>query len=195
MRPAEGKELVTVIDHGRVVENLWLPTYERDWSLDGGNVDAQAREKLANTRNTVDEKPRTCRECSCMWLVTEEGANCPNCGWKPVVRAKPVQVTEADLAEINGVLPDAQQMETFYAEACDWYANRWPDRWQAKQNSGRFWAWSQTRTRFKRPEDERMPSRFWQMPTKPASADTAGWLKSQMIRWAKRRQNDERAAA
>lgn len=186
MRPSDGKQFVTVIDHGRVVENLGLPTYDRDWSLDGQNVNARARDEMAE-RKSADEKPRECKECHCMWLVTEEGADCPHCGWHPVVKAKPVQVTQADLAEINGLLADPAQMEIFYAEACDWYANRWPDRWEAKQNSGRFWAWSQTRTRFKRPEDERIPSKFWQLPTRPASPETAGWLKSQMIRWSKRR--------
>ena len=197
MRPADGKDHVIIIDHGRVIENLGLPTYDRDWSLDSkSNVNVQAREKLAESRLSVDEKPRHCRECGCVWLVTEDGSNCPNCGWKPVPKAKPVFVTEADLEEINAT-PQEQTiaMETFYREACDWYANRWPDRWRIKESSGRFWAWAQTRTRFKRPEDERIPSRFWRIPPKPATPETSGWLKAQMIRWAKRREKESRAAA
>lgn len=194
MRPAEGKQVLTVIDHGRVVENLGLPTYDRDWSLDGSNVNARARE-LAESRVSTAEQPRTCRECACMWLVTEDGANCPNCGCQPVTRAKPVQVTQADLTEVSAALPDAAGMERFFCEACDWYANRWPDRWEAKPNSGRFWAWSQTRTKFKRPQDERIPSRFWGLSTQSASAETAGWLKSQIIRWAKNKQRESRQAA
>lgn len=197
MRPSEGKDAVILIDHGRVVENLGLPTYDRDWSLDGSNVNVQAREKLADSRRQAEEKPRTCKECSCVWLVTEDGHKCPNCGWQHVPKPKPVQVTEADLAEVNAVLADADGMDAFYAEACHWYSQRWPDRWQAKENSGRFWAWSQTRTRFKRPDDERIPSRYWRMPIREASPETAGWLKSQMIRWAKGRkkqQQEERPA-
>lgn len=197
MRPADGKSVVTVIDHGRVVDNLGLPTYDRDWSLDGENVNVQAREKQAKDRLSADERPRTCKECGCTWLTTEEGNNCPHCGWQPVVRARPVQVTAADLTEINASMAVSGDMDRFYAEACDWYANRWPDRWQAKPNSGRFWAWSQTRTKFKRPEDERIPSRYWSMPLVPASVETAGWLKSQIIRWAKSRYHeakDKRAA-
>jgi superfamily II DNA or RNA helicase len=197
MRPAEGKQFVTIIDHGRVVESLGLPTYDRDWSLDGsGNVNAQAREKLSESRVSVEEKPRTCRECSRVWLTTEEGSNCPDCGWQPTVRAKPVQVTDAELGEINSQLAvQGIEMEVFYRQACDWYANRWPDRWRAKENSGRFWAWSQTRTRFKRPEDERIPARFWKVSPMPANDETSGWLKSQMIRWAKRRYNEGRDKA
>lgn len=194
MRPASDKDAVIVIDHGRVVENLGLPTYDRDWSLDGANVNVVARDKLAEARQSTDEKPRHCKECSCVWLVTENGNSCPNCGWQFVVKAKPVQVTQADLGEINALMPVDGDMEKFYAEACDWYANRWPDRWQAKQNSGRFWAWSQTRTKFKRPEDERIPSRFWGLPIQQASPATAGWLKAQIIRWAKRRNQDSKPA-
>lgn len=192
MRPAEGKDAVTIIDHGRVVENLGLPTYDREWSLTGQNVNATAR--LAESRMSTDEKPRTCKECSCVWLVTEEGNGCPNCGWQYVVKAKPVQVSHADLGEIDARMLVSEDMEKFYAQACGWYANRWPDRWEAKPNSGRFWAWSQTRTKFKRPEDERMPSRFWNVPTQAAGPDVAGWLKSQMIRWAKRRNQQEQVA-
>ena len=193
MRPAPGKEFVTVIDHGRVVENLGLPTYERAWSLDGGNVNKQAAED--KQRLSVEEKPRTCRECNRVWLTTEEGQDCPGCGWHPVARAKPVQVTQADLGEIHATIQAPQDMDGFFAEACDWYAHRWPDRWQEKQGSGRFWAWMQTRTKFKRPEDEQIPRRFWKLDTKPVTPEVAGWLKSQQIRWAKRRNREMRTPA
>jgi superfamily II DNA or RNA helicase len=195
MRPSEGKKFVTVIDHGRVVENLGLPTYERDWSLDGRNVNQSAREQLAEARITVEEKPRTCKECACTWLVTEEGSNCPSCGWQPVKRAMPVQVVQADLGEINAIVQQEQDMDRFFAEACSWYATRWPDRWAEKPNSGRYWAWSQTRTKFKRSEDEAIPRRYWQLDLRAPSEETAGWLKSQMIRWAKRRYNEGRGKA
>lgn len=189
MRPAPGKEHFTLIDHGRVIENLGRPLYDRDWSLDSAtNVNAQAREKMA--RMSVDEKPRTCNECKCSWLITEEGTKCPHCGWAPTPRAKPVQVVQADLVESRDAPIDLAGMENFYRQACQWYANRWPDRWEEKPNSGRFWAWSQTRTKFKRPEDERIPTRYWSLPLQPPNDETTGWLKSQMIRWAKRRYNE-----
>src|SRR6185312_14574837 len=101
MRTSPGKGHVLVIDHGRVIENLGLPTYDREWSLTGENVNVQARENLAESRKTGDEKPRHCQECQCVWMVTEDGHSCPHCGWTPVPRANPVQVTEANLAEIT----------------------------------------------------------------------------------------------
>lgn len=196
MRTSPGKQFVTVIDHGRVIENLGLPTYERDWSLDGGgNVNAEARDRLAASRMSVDEKPRTCRECACVWLVTEEGSNCPHCGWQSSPRGKPVQVVQADLTEVKADLPDTRLMGRFFVEACGWYAERWPDRWATKENSARFWAWSQTRRKFKRPDDERMPAAFWRARIEQPSEATAGWLKHSMIRYAKRRRAEPRVAA
>lgn len=195
MRPSEGKEFVTVIDHGRVVENLGLPTYDRDWSLDGNNVNQAAREKLADARKTVDERPRTCRECSCVWLVTEQGTDCPSCGWKPAPIAKPVQVVQADLTEIGTIVKQGEDMDRFFAEACFFYANRWPDRWEEKPASGRYWAWSQTRTKFKRNRDEAIPRRYWNVDLRPATEETTGWLKSQLIRWAKSKYNEGRDKA
>lgn len=185
MRTAPGKEHCILIDHGRVVENLGLPTYERDWSLKGENVNAQARDRFGSERLNGTEKPRTCAECSRMWVVTEDGSRCPGCGWQPTPRAQPVQVTQAYLGEIGAVLPSVETTQQFYREACDWYSTRWPDRWKEREKSGRWWAWMQTREKFKRPEDERMPSMFWNLPPVQASPETAGWLKSKIIAFAK----------
>jgi DNA repair protein RadD len=191
MRTSPGKDHMILIDHGRVIENLGMPTYDRDWSLDGKNVNQQAREKLAEARLQVDEKPRHCAECPCIWIVSEDGADCPNCGWHPTPQVQPVQVAAADLAEVPAMPLDQTGLQQFYREACHWYSQRWPDRWQSRENSGRFWAWSQTRTKFKRPDDERIPSSFWKIAPVPSSPDTSGWLKSQVIRFAKSRRGQE----
>ncbi len=187
MRTSPGKDSMVLIDHGRVIENLGLPTYDRDWSLDDSNINTKARDKLAESKRNADEKPRNCPECSCVWLTTEEGSNCPSCGWKHTPKSKPVQVAEADLGEIQGAELSADGMRGFFAEACGWYVNRWPDRWQQKANGGRWWAWVQTRQKFKRPDDERIPRGFWEIEPTVPSEDTSGWLKSQLIRYAKGR--------
>ena len=195
MRSATGKEHVVLIDHGRVVENLGLPTYDRDWSLTGENVNTQAAHKLAESRIHGEEKPRHCRECGCTWVLSEDGSNCPNCGWQPVPRPRAVRVVAADLGEIAANTTPPVNLQPFYQEACGWYARRWPERWELKPNSGRFWAWSQTRTKFKRPDDERMPSRFWDLPKLEPTPETAGWLKAMQIRWFKGRQAREARAS
>ena len=77
MRTSPGKEHCIVIDHGRVIENLGLPTYDRDWSLTGENINVQAREQFAESRKTGEEKPRHCQECQCIWVVSEDGHSLP----------------------------------------------------------------------------------------------------------------------
>jgi len=175
MRPAPDKSSMILIDHGRVIDNLGLPTYEREWSLKGGNVNKQAEERYSSRKVTV-EKPRTCPDCSRMWVLSEEGSRCPECGYQPIIRAAGVRVTDAELGEIGAQLPSVDVLQPFFREACDWYATRWPDRWQQKEKSGRWWAWMQTREKFKRPDDERMPSLFWNVAPLKASAETSGWL-------------------
>lgn len=187
MRPSAGKDCVLVIDHGRVVENLGPPAYDRDWSLDDENANKSQADKLSKQRKSSKETQRQCQECDCTWMVSEEGNNCPHCGWKFVVKAKPVEVEAAELGALDEKAAERQDMDRFYAEAVHWYAQRWPQRWQEKQNSGRWWAWVQTRVKFKRGEDERMPAAYWRLQMRTASPETSGWLKAQLIRWAKAR--------
>jgi superfamily II DNA or RNA helicase len=185
MRPSAGKDVCLVIDHGRVVESLGPPAYDREWSLDDLNANKKQAEEFAKQRNSAKETNRDCPECGCAWLVSEEGNNCPHCGWQHQVRAKVIEVQQADLGAGVEDTADWASIDRFHAEACSWYRDRWPERWQAKQSSGRFWAWIQCRTKFKRPEDERIPSRYWRADPRECSDETRGWLKSQMIRYAK----------
>jgi DNA repair protein RadD len=187
MRPASGKDHMILIDHGRVVESLGLPTYDREWSLDGMNINQQA--KLVSERLSTEERPTTCQECGRIWVRSEEGSNCPNCGWSHTPKRKTVQTSNADLTEIQPHSDaSAEGLERFYCETVGWYAQRWPDRWAAKPNSGRYWGWVKTREKFKRPEDEQMPRHFWKLEPVTCGIEVAGWLKSEMIRYAKRQE-------
>jgi superfamily II DNA or RNA helicase len=188
MRPSPGKDVCLLIDHGRVVESLGPPAYDREWSLDDQNANKKQADQFQRERKSVTEKNRDCQDCGCSWLVSEEGNNCPHCGWQHKPKAKVIEVQQAEL--IAGVedTADFGAIDRFHAEACWWYRERWPDRWQAKQNSGRFWAWVQCRTKFKRPDDERIPSRYWRHDPRETTPEVRGWLLAQQIRWSKRRQ-------
>jgi len=187
MRTAPGKDSVIVIDHGRVIENLGMPQAEQYWSLHEGNVNQQARDNQTKPRSVGIEKPRQCQECSLLWIVSDDGNCCPGCGWKPAPRLKPVQIENADLGEA-GAVEQEPQWEQFFREACGWYQARWPEKWAAKENSGRAWAWFKTREKCKIVVDK-IPTRCWRMPILPPSLETAGYLKSQLIRWAKSQRN------
>jgi DNA repair protein RadD len=191
MRPAPGKTDFLLIDHGRVVESLGLPHGLREWTLDDTrNVNSEAREQ--HTRKSTEEKPRTCPECRHMWLVSEQGEACRECGWVPAPKPKAVAVEAAELGELEWdeqppMTPHAPEVAQFYREAVHWYSGRWPDRWRERPKSGRWWAWSQTRQKFGFAESAPMPRGFWDVEPAPTSAVTSGWLKSQLIRYAKRR--------
>ena len=160
MRPAPGKDHFTLIDHGRVVESLGLPTADFAWTLDERrNVNAEARESAS--RRSSAEQPRTCPECSHMWLVSESGNACTECGWTPAPRAKAIGVQAADLAELDTegkgpVTPDSPAVAEFYRMACGWDMKRSGNLWKgadpvtgkSNANKRRFVAWLRARERF-----------------------------------------------
>jgi hypothetical protein len=142
------------------------------------------------SRKSVTEKPRTCAECSNMWLVSENGPVCDNCGWRPDPNAKVIVVEDADLAEINAtsppVSPQSPEVLQFFREALYCYARSKPDKWQSKPTGGRWCAWKQTCERFTFREG-RAPQFVWDAQPVTTSRPTTGWLKSRQIAWANRR--------
>jgi superfamily II DNA or RNA helicase len=191
MRPAPGKSDFLLIDHGRCVDTLGLPHSPREWTLDDTrNINAEARERFA--RKPREEKPRTCPDCQHLWLVSQDGEACRECGWVPAPRPQSIRVQAAELGELVETdrqlpMPHAPEVAQFYRQALGWYGNRWPDRWRERPKSARWWGWCQTRTKFRFDEQTPIPRGFWEMPPSPVSVEAAGWLKSQLIRYAKRR--------
>ena len=188
LRAAPDKTHCIVIDHGHVVENLGLPQSDHDWTLAADrnvNVEALAR----TSRKSSTERARTCGQCTALWLTSEQGNCCPECGWVPPQRSKAIGVQDADLNEIAEdaaplAVTDKRVLE-FHAEACGWYARRWPDRWRDKPNSGRWWAWVQATAKFGFAEGVRMPDKGWQAFAMPPSVATSGWLQHRLIKWVK----------
>jgi superfamily II DNA or RNA helicase len=190
MRSAPRKDSFLLIDHGRVVESLGLPHVPREWTLDvGRNVNNEAREY---TRKRTEEKPRTCPECQHMWLVSQEGEACRECGWKPGPKPKAVLVEAAELAELMEsealtAALDSPEVRQFFREVVHWYSLRWPARWAERPGRGRWFAWCKTRERFHFPETTPIPRSFWTLSPISPTAAVNGWLKSQQIRYARRR--------
>lgn len=192
LRAAPDKTHCIVIDHGHVVENLGLPQSDHDWTLAADrNVNAEAVAR--GNSKCIAERARTCGQCTAMWLTSEQGNNCPECGWAAPQRSKAIGVEDADLNEIADDAPllalSDKAVLQFHAEACGWYARRWPDRWMNKPNSGRWWAWGQTLTKFSFADGLRMPDKGWKAYAMPPSAATAGWLHHRIIKWAKSRRS------
>lgn len=183
MRPAPGKEFFLLIDHGRVVENLGLPTGDFGWNLDDArNVN---REAEARSRSNTVEKPRTCPECHHVWAVSEGGNACGVCGWAPAPKAKSIIAEQANLAELDTErtkrpTPHSPEVQQFYREALGEYAKRKPDIWRERPNTARASCWHSMRERFGLPE-QRIPSSYWSLMPLPPSPATAGWLQHRRI--------------
>ncbi|MBS0366713.1 MAG: DEAD/DEAH box helicase [Proteobacteria bacterium] len=190
MRPASGKTEFLLIDHGRVVESLGLPHAPRDWTLDQGrNVNAEAREQCS--RKSSQEKPRTCPECQYIWLISEQGEACRECGWLPAPRPRGIEVEPADLGELDydnapSVTPQSPEAVQFFRESLGDYARSKPQKWHDAPNTARAACWHATREKFGL-TSERIPSAYWELMPLAPNAATSGWLKWRRIRWAKRR--------
>jgi superfamily II DNA or RNA helicase len=190
MRPALGKDYCILIDHGRVVEKLGLPTVDFGWSLDDRrNVNREARE--AQARIPVSEQPRTCPECNYTWLVSEEGSACAHCGWAPAPTAKPVRCADADLMELEpandppNLTPNHPAVVQFFRECLGDYVRRKPQVWREKPNTARAASWHATADKFK--FDRNIPSAYWSMCPLPPSTAAVGWMRYRRIKFSRSR--------
>lgn len=193
MRPHPGKDHVILIDHGRVVENLGMPDEDFGWSLDDRTNVNRAASAAAKRRMHSAENPRTCPECSHIWLVSEEGHACSCCGWVPVPPAKQVSTLECELIEMrtapmNG---DVGEIEMFFRQALGDAQRREPQKWRERPNTVRSAMWYKTCEKFKLPTPTYpFPKGIWKLSSLPPSAAVAGWLHSQRIAYRKRRERE-----
>jgi DNA repair protein RadD len=190
LRAAPGKTHCVLIDHGHVVENLGLPQSDYDWTLDDTrNVNAEALD--AGSRRSTAEKTRTCGQCTALWLTTEHGNTCPECGWAAPQRSKAIVTEDADLEEMAEDEPEVTVMdsrvERFYRESLDWNQKHKPRKWLENSNKVRGACWYATKEKFKFADTVGIPYRFWRLDPLPCSADVAGWLKYRDIKWARGR--------
>ena len=193
LRPAPGKEHCVLIDHGRVVESLGMPDAEIDWSLDDQrNVNREAEHRTGSSQT---ERPRTCPECSHMWLVSAHGSACQQCGWAPAPQARAIAVDDIDLIELNRheSTHSEAHVRQFFQEALGYRVQRKPDAWRQKPNSVRAASWYATTERFDL-GSKGVPRRYWILQPLPPSRETTGWMKHRAIKWAKSRQSREHAA-
>lgn len=190
LRPSleTGKSDCILIDHGHVVENLGLPQSDFGWSLDDKrNASREAGERA----KSAAEAMRTCRECSAIWLTSELGHACPECGWKPLPRSRPITAVDADLEEMTDAedspTPQDKRVVTFYREACGYFARRTPEKWMDKQKSVRWRAWCETRAKFRFDESTKKPGHYWDLSPFGPSAEVSGWLQHRIIKFARSR--------
>jgi DNA repair protein RadD len=187
--PETGKRDCILIDHGHCVVHLGLPDSDFGWSLDDSR---NASREAAARAKSVAEAMRTCRECAAIWLTSELGHACPECGWKPLPKSKHITTLDADLEEMADApaqaTPQDQRVITFYREACGYFARRYPDKWMANPKSQRWRAWCETRAKFRFAETVQKPGMYWDLQPYPSpSAEVSGWLLHRIIKFARGR--------
>ena len=126
-----------------------------------------------------------------MWLTSEQGNCCPECGWVPLQRARAIDVQDADLEEMahteDTVTPSDARVMDFYRQAVGWYARRWPDRWAETPKKGRWWAWVATQGKFRIASAVRKPGAYWDASPILPSVEVSGWMQHRIIKWARGR--------
>lgn len=65
------------------------------------------------------------------------------------------------------------------------YVQRWPAKWAEKPNSARWWAWLNTKEKFKL-KIEKPPGNYWRTMPGTLTPATQGWIRSRLIAFARR---------
>ena len=178
LRSHEGKNDCLVLDHAGNVLHHGMAEDGQYWSLETGKrvQDRQAEKKQS--------KPIECADCHYLFTGSRE---CPKCHWQIPVPKRDVKHVEADLVRITKQLRESfEYRRAFYLELC-----------AIRDQRGYKPGWS--KINFKEKFDN-WPQRNWDYlydelkPVEP-SPGTLRWVKSRMIRFAKRTGRNEYSSA
>jgi DNA repair protein RadD len=180
LRPAPGKSDCLVLDHAGNVHRHGFATDERFWTLHGKYAIDQAKQEAEKAeREERDEVDMECPECKALW---RGGGLCPECGWTPPPKQKPVETLDGELIELgqHDTISDAKRLR-FYMELVGLAEQKgWKPGFAAYKYRERFGDW---------------PKREWNRygGVEPRW-ETIRWVQSQQRKFF-RRQNQERARA
>jgi DNA repair protein RadD len=177
LRIYPGKTDAMVIDHaGAVLENGFADDYI-PWSLD---AKSKVKDRKAASQNAKSEPKKL--ECGHCHTVFSGRRDCPSCGHSVVPKTEAIPVHQADLQEISRDQRKANRELTWEEKAVfigelRAYAARTgkADGWIAHKYRARVGVW---------PNDARVKH----APACIPSPETLSWIKSQNIRYAKRRE-------
>jgi hypothetical protein len=172
LRPSPGKTEALILDHAGATFEHGFAEDPVEWTL---FEDRRAENKVHKARGGhCAPNLTTCPECS---AVRFEGQPCPVCHWRPVPKAKPVEIAEGELgwiarnrrAKANSFSLDDKQR--FHRELT-WIASSRGYRpgWVAHKYREKFGEW---------PARSAEPA--------PPSAATISWVRSRQIAYAKSR--------
>ena len=172
LRTAPGKADCIILDHSDTTLRLgFVDDIVHEELDDGTGAKAATRERGGK----AERLPKECSECT---YLKDPGVHaCPNCGFAPQ-RQNKIEFLDGDLVQIKG-----SKAKFTAAEKQEWYSGL---LWIARERHYREgWA------------DNKYRSKFGVWPrnlhhlARPPSRTILSWVKSEQIRWAKRRPDAE----
>ena len=170
LRPAPGKTDAIILDHAGSVFAHGFPDDEIVWTL---HEDRRA-ENIAHVARGQHRTPTLtpCPECS---AVRFEGQPCAACGWHPVRKPRPVEISAGELGPVSrdrSVRAIPQDQQSFHRQLT-WIAQErgYKPGWVAHKYRERFGYWPYTN---------------FAEPVAPDAA-TRAWVRSRQIAFARSR--------
>ena len=178
LRPFPGKENAIVIDHSGVYYEHGPIAQDWPWKLDYGKGDVNKEKKK---REKKEPKAITCGNCK---YIYEGRLECPECGWKPTVKGKPVPTYPAYLQAIDEEEKEAYAKLHPVLDKKTWYLMLL--HYSKAKGYKNGWAWMKAQEKF---PGERIPWKWQNLPTIEPSMDILQWIKSRQIAWRFSRMN------
>jgi DNA repair protein RadD len=171
LRTAAGKADCLILDHSDTHQRLGFVTDIHHDHLDDGKTPI-------NASKAEVPLPKECPQCH--YLRAPRKPTCPNCGFTPVVVPR-IKTVDGELTEVDGKKHKATMIEKQ-----DWYSGLlgyarekgYKDGWAANQYREKFGVW---------------PNHM-QRRVKTPTIEMRSWIKSQAIRYAKRKEKELAAA-
>jgi len=180
LRTYEGKKYGIIIDHSGCVDEHGFVENISGWSLDVKSKISESVKQLKG--ENAEPKEITCENC----LAVFSGVRvCPSCGHAMIPTTEAIPYHEADLVEIETpawLASKRWNKQTSWSEKIEFFAQllshqrdkHYKTGWAANQYRERSGVW---------PNDKRLQGARPQEPTKIL----IGWLRSQQIKYANRR--------
>lgn len=178
MRPFEGQDDGIVIDHAGAIKENGFADDLHPWSLDGKE---KIKDRIESQKKEAGEpKEITCQSCK---HVFKNSHVCPKCGHQAIPLTEKIPVHEADLKEVKRKETVAEKRNRtepreakaqFFAELRRYAADKGKnDGWVAHTYRERYSVW---------------PNAHKGVPPAPrVSPDTASYIKSRQIAYARSR--------
>lgn len=170
LRTADGKDDCILIDHSDTHQTLGFVTDIHYDELDDGRKDK------AKKKDEPQPLPKECPKCH--FLRAPKVSLCPSCGFKPE-RTSDVEHIDGTLTEIKPKADKATKQKWFSMLLSHARAMGYSEGWAANKYKQKFDVW---------------PRGLSECSVSPDS-EVSGWIKSEQIRWAKRKGKAKENAA